>query len=265
LRAAGRHHLLSWSRRSLGPPGSVSPLLTDPGGFHHPHVYRHDPGGTERGTSMTRHDVPQTAAFSSVSQGVIRDRGSRFGPRGPQEQHRAPMSGVPKQVRRLGLTEWLRHAAPSVGARSWPVDYEVVGTGQMADSFRLSLRYDTDVPGPRRAWWESSRPLTTPVGRPASPCAPPRSEVRLLQQVGVVDGGCPHAALLPRRRPSRPRPSSSSSWRTMRRHGPVTSWRGAASMMRPWPSRNWLPCTRRGGQIRPRAARVAPPQDRREQ
>lgn len=53
----------------------------------------------------------------------------------------------PEQVTAPWLTDVLRHAGALGRGAVVACDYEVVGTGQMADSFRLSLRYDTDVPG----------------------------------------------------------------------------------------------------------------------
>jgi hypothetical protein len=60
-----------------------------------------------------------------------------------------PQSGVwrPEQVTGPWLTDVLRHAGVLDDGAVVSFVCEVVGTGQMADSFRLTPRYDADVPG----------------------------------------------------------------------------------------------------------------------
>jgi hypothetical protein len=61
----------------------------------------------------------------------------------------APGTGVwrPEHVTASWLTDVLRHAGALGDGQVVGFDCEVVGTGQMADSFRLSLRYDGPAPG----------------------------------------------------------------------------------------------------------------------
>jgi len=62
---------------------------------------------------------------------------------------RAPRRGVwrPEQVTTSWLTDVLRHGGVLDQGSVVAFDCEIVGTGQMADSFRLSPRYDTVVAG----------------------------------------------------------------------------------------------------------------------
>jgi len=61
-----------------------------------------------------------------------------------------PPTGVwrPHQVTAPWLTAVLGHAGVLGGGRVVDFDVDVVGTGQMADSFRFTLRYDGGGPGP---------------------------------------------------------------------------------------------------------------------
>jgi hypothetical protein len=114
-----------------------------------------------------------------------------------------PPTGVwrPEQVTPSWLTAVLRHGGVLDGGVVVAFDREVVGTGQMADSFRLSLRYDTDaargptsVVGKFTAADETSR--STGIAMRTS-----EVEVRFYQEVastvGVRTPRCYHADVDP--------------------------------------------------------------------
>jgi hypothetical protein len=153
---------------------------------------------------MTRHDVPEGQRRTDVScqgdavQEEVGSAGTASGGRGA-----SPRSGVwrPEQVTPPWLTDVLRQAGVLGSGVVVAFDCEVVGTGQMADSFRLTPRYDGDssdapssVVGKFTAADETSR--STGVAMRTS-----EVEVRFYQQVaatvGVRTPRCFHADVDP--------------------------------------------------------------------
>ncbi len=166
------------------------------------------------------------------------------------EEGTPPAPGVwrPEQVTAPWLTHVLRRAGVLDGAVVVDFVCEMVGTGQMADSFRLSPRYDGDAPaaptsvvGKFTAADETSR--ATGVAMRTS-----EVEVRFYQEVastvGVRTPRCYHADVDP----------ATAEFvlilEDLAPARPATRWPVAVSRRPPSPSASWPPCTRRAGVIR---------------